>query len=176
MFKEKSVPCPRSRLRIWSREAGSAVPCRVIHLKAESGAYSRDSPRFPRRCLFTTPIAIESAPSLSGHAMAYRWCSLPRLRRHRASSHQGSSSNGCCLFRCIIMDQFLCASLFPHTLIGTEVDMRNLYPPHTQHKNIRSPTCTGKRPNRDPYSTRGVSAAAAATAASSFLLTSSTRR
>ena len=48
-------PCPRSRLRIWSRETGSAVPCRVIslilHTQAESGAYLRDSCHFPRRCL-----------------------------------------------------------------------------------------------------------------------------
>ena len=40
-----------------------------------------------------------SVQSLSGHAIAYRWRSLPRVRRHRASSPQGCSSNGCCLFR-----------------------------------------------------------------------------
>ena len=45
---------PRSRLRIWSREKGSAVPSRVsplnLHTQAEEyGAYSRDSSRFPRR-------------------------------------------------------------------------------------------------------------------------------
>ena len=28
----------------------------------------------------------------------YRWHSLPRVRRHRACSPQGSSSNGCCHF------------------------------------------------------------------------------
>ena len=39
-----------------------------------------------------------SIPSLSGHAIAYRWRSLPRVHRHRASS-QGSSSKGCCVFR-----------------------------------------------------------------------------
>ena len=43
--------------------------------------------------------ATGSVPSWSGHTMAYRRRSLPRVRRHRASSHQGSSSNGCCLFR-----------------------------------------------------------------------------
>ena len=37
------------------------------------------------------PYAIESVPSLSGHAVAYRWRSLPRVRRHRASKPQGSS-------------------------------------------------------------------------------------
>ena len=37
------------------------------------------------------PYAIGSVPSLSGHAIAYRWRSLPRARRHRASKPQGSS-------------------------------------------------------------------------------------
>ena len=44
------LPCPRSRLRIWSRETGSAVPSRVspliLHAQAESGAYSW-APLFP---------------------------------------------------------------------------------------------------------------------------------
>ena len=63
---------PRSSLRTWSRETGSAVPSRVIllilhtqtdlvlthgiprafHTQAESGAYSRDFSRFPRRHSF----------------------------------------------------------------------------------------------------------------------------
>ena len=37
------IPCPRSRLRIWSRETGSAVPFRasllILLTQAESGAY-----------------------------------------------------------------------------------------------------------------------------------------
>ena len=37
------------------------------------------------------PCAIGSAPSLSGHAIAYRWRSLPRVRRYRASKPQGSA-------------------------------------------------------------------------------------
>ena len=49
--------------------------------------------------LFKPPYAIGSVPSLSGHAIAYLWRSLPRVRRHRASKSQGSSSNGCCLGR-----------------------------------------------------------------------------
>ena len=32
------------------------------------------------------PTAIGSVPSLSGHAFAYRWRSLPRVRPHRANS------------------------------------------------------------------------------------------
>ena len=62
------------------------------------------------------PHTIGLVPSLSGHAIAYRWRSLPRVRWHRASSPQGSSSNGCC--PCITMDQMLlCSSLFPHPLL-----------------------------------------------------------
>ena len=66
--------------------------------------------------LFKLPYAIGSIRSSSGHALACRWRSLPRVRRHRASSLQSSSSTGCCL--CItIVDHFLCASLFPHGLL-----------------------------------------------------------
>ena len=75
---------------------GSPVPRQPAHLhtQAESGAYFRDSSRVPRRRLFIylkPPYAIESVPSLSGHATAYRWRSLPRVRQHRASKPQGSS-------------------------------------------------------------------------------------
>ena len=63
-----------------------------LHTQAESGAYLRDSSRVPRRRPFMKPpYAIGSVPSLSGHAIAYRWRSLPRVRRHRASKPQGSS-------------------------------------------------------------------------------------
>ena len=44
--------------------------------------------------LFKPPYVIGSVPSESGHAIAYRWRSLPRVRWHRASSPQGNSSNG----------------------------------------------------------------------------------
>ena len=41
---KRIFPCPRSRLKIWSRETGSAVSSRVslfiLHIQAESGAYS----------------------------------------------------------------------------------------------------------------------------------------
>ena len=51
--------------------------------------------------LFIPPITIGSVPNLYQvtHANTYRCHSLPRVRRHRASSPQGSWSNGCCLFR-----------------------------------------------------------------------------
>ena len=71
------------------------VPRQPAHLhntQAESGAYLRDSSRVPRRRpSMKPPYAIGSVPSLSGHAIAYRWRSLPRVRRHRASKPQGSS-------------------------------------------------------------------------------------
>ena len=83
---------------------GRPVPRQPARLntQAESGAYSRDSSRFPRRFpfyLFIPPYAIGLVPNLSGHAIAHRWRPLPRVRRHRASSPQDSYSNGCCLCR-----------------------------------------------------------------------------
>ena len=53
--------------------------------------------------------AIGSVPSLSGRAIAYRWRSLPRVRRHRVSKHQGSSKR--VLPWQVTMDQLICASL-----------------------------------------------------------------
>ena len=51
-----------------------------LHAQAECGAYLRDSSRVPRRRPFIDmkpPYAIGSVPSLSGHAIAYRWRPLP---------------------------------------------------------------------------------------------------
>ena len=63
-----------------------------LHTQAESGAYLRYSSRVPRwRSFMKPPYAIGSVPSLSGHAIAYRWRSLPRVRRQRVSNPQGSS-------------------------------------------------------------------------------------
>ena len=84
-------PCPRLRLRIWSREMGSAVPSRVclliLRTQSEYGftgllPISAVTPIY----LFKPPYVIGSVPSLSDHAIAYRWRSPPRVRRHRASS------------------------------------------------------------------------------------------
>ena len=92
-----------------------------LHTQAESGAFLRDYSRVPRRRLFMKPpYAIGSAPSLSGHAIAYRWRSLPRVRRHRASKPQGSSE--WVLPRQITMDQLIFASL-SHTHYWYEVGM-----------------------------------------------------
>ena len=84
-----------------------------LHTQAESGAYLRDSSRVPRRRAFIymkPPYAIGPVPSLSGHAIAYRWRSLPRVRRHRASKPQRSSER-VLPSRQVTMDQLICASL-----------------------------------------------------------------
>ena len=82
-----------------------------LHTQAESGAYLRDSSRVPRRRPFMKPpYAIGSVPSLSGHAIAYRWRSLPRVHPRRASKPQGSSER--VLPWQITMDQLICASLW----------------------------------------------------------------
>ena len=104
---------------------GSPVPRQSAHLHAqvESGAYLRDSSRAPRRppfIYFEPPYAIRSVPSLSGHAIAYLWCSLPRGRRHRASKSQGSSKR--VLPWQVTTDQLISASLF-HTHYWYEVGM-----------------------------------------------------
>ena len=66
------------------------------------------------------PYAIGSVPSLSGHLIAYRWRSLLRVHRHRASKPQGSSER--VLPRQITMDQLIFASL-SHTHYWYEVGM-----------------------------------------------------
>ena len=94
-----------------------------LHTQAESGAYIRDSSRVPRRCpyIYLKPLyAIWSDPSSSGHAIAYRWRSLPRVRRHRASKPQDSSER--VLAWQVTMDQLIYASL-SHTHYWYEVGM-----------------------------------------------------
>ena len=79
-----------------------------LHTQAESGAYLRDSSRVPRRRPYETAIRHRVSPELSGHAIAYRWRSLPRVRRHRASKPQGSSKRVLPLQ--VTMDQLIFAS------------------------------------------------------------------
>ena len=115
-------PCSRLRLRIWFRETDLAVPSRVslliLHIQAESGAYSRDCSRCPRRCpyIFTTTHHRVS-PGFIGirNCVPIAFTAESPLAQGQYSP-QGSSSNGCRL--CITMDQLLlCASLFPHPLL-----------------------------------------------------------
>ena len=106
---------------------GSPVPRQPVHLhtQAEFGAYSRDSSRVLRRLSFIylePPYAIESVPSSSGHAIAYRWGSLPIVRRHRASKRQGTGSSERVLPWEVTIDQLICASL-SHTHYWYEVSI-----------------------------------------------------
>ena len=92
-----------------------------LHTQAESSASLRDSSRVPRRRPFMKPpYAIGPVPSLSGHVIAYRWRSLPRVRWHRASKPQGSTER--VLPWQVTMDQLRFASL-SHTHCWYEVDM-----------------------------------------------------
>ena len=105
---------------------GSLVPRQPTHLhtQAESGAYLRDSSRVPRR---RPPYAIRPGQSLSGHAIAaYRRHSLPRVRRHGASKHQGSSER--VLPWQVTMDQLTCAYLSQtyYTSIWSEIGLGRL--------------------------------------------------
>ena len=106
----------------FSRPVPSRVSLLIFILRLNlSGAYLGNFSRVPRRCPFMKPPhAIGPVPSLSGHAIAYRWRSLPRLRRHRASKPQGSSER--VLPWQVIVDQLLCASIF-HTQYWYEVGM-----------------------------------------------------
>ena len=96
-------------------------------------------------CLFKPAYAIRSVPSLSGHAIAYRWRSLPRVHRRRASKPQGSSKR--MLPWQVTMDQLIRASLshtpyrlaFPHPLSPR-------FPtPMTINNNSRFPSSTPLR-------------------------------
>ena len=122
-------PYPRSRLRIWSRETGSAVPSRVgllisilrLDLVLTYGILPSSAAASTH--LIKPPYTIGPVPSLSGHASAYRWRSLPRVRRHRASKPQGSSKR--VLPWQVTMDQLICASFSnTHYSINTNIGMK----------------------------------------------------
>ena len=66
------------------------------------------------------PYAIGSVPSLSGHAIAYRWRSLPRVLRRRASKPKGSFER--VLPWQVTTDQLIFASL-SHTHYWYDVGM-----------------------------------------------------
>ena len=102
---------------------GSPVPRQpaYLHTHDEYGAYLPDPSRVPRRrpfIYFKPPYAIGSVPSLSSHAIVYRWRSLPRVRRLRPSKPQGSSER--VLHWRVTMNQLIWASL-SHTYYWYEV-------------------------------------------------------
>ena len=125
LIRENNIPLsPCVPENLVSRDEFSRpVPRQPAHLhtQTESGTYLRDYSRVPRRRPFMKPpYAIGSVQSLSGHAIAYRWRSLPRVRRHRASKPQGSSER--VLPWQITMDQLIFASL-SHIVPGMYVCM-----------------------------------------------------
>ena len=92
---------------------GSPVPRQPVHLhtQAESGAYI-DTGFLPSSAV--TSDAIGPVPSSSSLAIGYRWRSLPRVRRHRASKPQDSSKR--VLPWQVTMHQIMCFS-FPRPLM-----------------------------------------------------------
>ena len=109
-----------------------------LHTQAESGACLRDSSRVPLRRPFIylkPPYAIGSVPSLSGHALAYRWRSLPKVRQHRASKPQGSSER--VLPWQVTIDQLISVSL-SHTHYWYEVGMLKIPANRIQNSTSRS--------------------------------------
>ena len=105
-------------------------PQAIFHTQAESGAFILLTGFLPSSAGrpfidLKPPHAIGSVSSLSVHAIAYRWRSLPRVRRHRASKPQGSSERVLPWQVTIIMvDQLICASLsltYCYTLLSEKV-------------------------------------------------------
>ena len=117
------LPCPRTCLRVWSRETGSAVPSRVSLLISTLRlnlvlTYHGIPPDFRGGVhLFKPPYAIGSVPCLSGHAIAYRWRSLSSVCRHGSIVLKVVPATGAAIFQ-VTMDQLMCASLFPHPLLA----------------------------------------------------------
>ena len=109
-------PCPRSRLRIWTRETGSAVPSCVslviLHTRAESGSYSRNSSRFPRRA----SICLLNRHRPTGQSRVYR---VTQLRADGVHCRESAGTEpvvvevdpvtGWCLCRSSWANPFVCA-------------------------------------------------------------------
>ena len=91
----------------------SPVPRQPAHLHTQAESGAQDSSRVPRRRPFIylkLLYVIASIPSLSCRAIiAYRWRSLPRVCRRRASKPQGSSKR--MLPWQVTLGQLICGSL-----------------------------------------------------------------
>ena len=117
-------PCTHSRLRIWFRETGSAVPSRVsllISILRQNLVLTYGIPPEFRGgvhlFILKPPYAIGSVPSSSDHAIAYDGV---RVCRYRTCKPQGSSER--VLPWQVTMDESICASL-SHTHYWYEVGM-----------------------------------------------------
>ena len=103
--REMSIPLsPYAPENLVSRYGFSRpVPRQPAHLhtQAEFGAYLRDSSRVPRRrplfiYYMKPPDAIGSVPSLSGHAIAYRWRShFFGLATNALNVRNNNNNNNC---------------------------------------------------------------------------------
>ena len=100
----------------------SPVPRQPAHLhtQAESGAYLRDSSRFPRR----RPFIYLNRHTPLGQSRVYRVTQLRTDGLHcRESAGTGPvvlkvvAVTGAAILQ-VTMDQLMCASLFPHPLFG----------------------------------------------------------
>ena len=121
--REKLIfPCPCTRLRVCSRETGSAAPSRVRllirHTKAELRAYSRDYSRFPRRRPF-----FFNRHTPSGQPRVH-WVTQMRTDGAHCRESAGKGPvvlkvvpvTGVAILQ-VTMDRLMCASLFPHPLL-----------------------------------------------------------
>ena len=124
--------CPRTCLRIWSRETGSDVPSRVsllISILSRLNLVLTYSGFLPSSAvvasIYETAIRHRVSPEFIGSRncvpMAF---TVPRDRRHRASKLQDSSER--VLPWQLTMDQLICASL-SHTHYWYEVGMLKKY-------------------------------------------------
>ena len=130
--------CPCLRLRIWSRETALAVPSRVsllvLYTPAESGAYSRDSSRFPRR--HTTP---------SGQSRVYRVTYYLRTDGVHCRESAGIGSEVLKVVPvtdashlCVAtMNQFMCASLLPQVMVQVGAVKESQFLKTKKHKTVR---------------------------------------
>ena len=116
-----NVPLSRTRLRIWSRETGSAVQARIslliLHTQAEYGVHSRGSSRFP-----PASVCLNRLTS-SGQSRVNR---VTRLRTDGVQCRK-SAGTGPVVLKVVLvtgaailqvaMDQLMCISLSQHPLL-----------------------------------------------------------
>ena len=132
-------PCPRSRLRIWSRETGSTVPSRVslliLQTQGESGAYSRASFLPPATASTYTVNRHRVSPEFIGlrYSVPMR-CTIDTRAGTRAVVFKVAQVTGELSNQVITMDKFRALPLFPlallHTNTGTNretVCIRGMY-------------------------------------------------
>ena len=117
--------CPRSRLRIWPHETGSAVPSRVspliLHTQGESDWLVLTHGIPPAFRDGVSNYVYRQSPS--GRPQVYR---VTQLRADGVHCREFAGTGPVVLkvvrvtsttFSGITMDQSMCASLFPHTLL-----------------------------------------------------------